>query len=208
MQVFLDDQPLTVEPATVARAIECARDTAQTHGRVVVEVNADGAPIDSALLDEPPADDAGIGELRMTSVDLAAFVSVTLSDAADALKASAKDRTDAADAIDQGRMDLAGGALSGLLGVWAMARDVLDKSGQLLGTDPSALSVPDPEGGTVSGAACVDGLVRVLGEIKSAVGDEDWSHVSDLLHDELDEQARQWELLLRAFSESASPRSA
>ena len=84
-----------------------------------------------------------------------------------------------------------------------MARDVLDKSGQLTSIDPMAIRLPDPEGGEVSGAACIDGLVRTLGELKSAVGDEDWSHVSDLLHDELDEQSRQWELLLRAFAELA-----
>jgi len=204
MRVMLDDKPLSVDPPTVARAIAAARDAAAADGRIVVEVLADGDPIDGALLDSPPDDDQGIGELRMTAADLGSFVSVTLTDAADALRASNTDRAATADAIDQGRLNDAGAALGGLLGVWAMARDVLDKSGQLLGIDPSSVSLPDPEGGTITGASCIDGLVRVLGEVKGAVSDEDWSHVSDLLHDEMDEQARQWEMLLRALAQRAS----
>ncbi|MEM1183634.1 MAG: hypothetical protein AAGI53_01395 [Planctomycetota bacterium] len=201
MQAYLDDEPLT--STTVASAIEAARDAAGARGRIVIEVLADGSPIDGALLDEPPTTDAGIAELRMTSAELGSFVSVTLADAADALRASTEARLHAADAMDQGRFDAAGDSLAKLLGVWAMARDVLDKSGQLIGVDPSTLTLADPEGGSISGAACIDGLVRVLGEVKSAVGDEDWSQVSDLLHDELDEQARQWELLLRLLAETA-----
>lgn len=203
MRAYLDDQPLTVEPATVARAINAARDAAGERGRIVVEVLADGDAIADALLDAPPESDAGIGELRMTSAQPGLFVAVTLAEAADVLKRSNADRVSAAEAIDRGDMQEAGRMLSSVLGVWALAQDVLDKSASLMGLTPGQIEIPTGDGGSVRGQQRIDELVVVLNGVKAAVGEEDWTTISDLLHEDLAQQTDRWEAFLRATAELA-----
>ncbi|MEM7623637.1 MAG: hypothetical protein AAF235_10605 [Planctomycetota bacterium] len=88
MQVFLDDETITVEPASVARAIEVARELAERRGRMVIEVTGDGAAVPDDVLGDPPKDAGGYAELRLTSADPSSFIGVTLLDVADALVAA------------------------------------------------------------------------------------------------------------------------
>ena len=64
MQVWIDDQQLS-QVDNLEAAFELARQHTQTGGRLIIDILADGSPIDEALIDTPPSDStAGIRELR------------------------------------------------------------------------------------------------------------------------------------------------
>ena len=56
MRVLLDDREIECEPRTVARAIDLARESAASEGRIVIEILGDGRSVDPHLLDAPPQD--------------------------------------------------------------------------------------------------------------------------------------------------------
>lgn len=197
MRVFLDDQELTVARDSVAAALEAARARSEAHGRIIIEATADGRPIDDALLAEPPDDPAGLSEIRFVSTPPGPFVRVTVLDAAESLDQVKRDQAAAAAAIQTGRAADAVEPLRRVLEGWAIVRDVLDKSQQLVGATPADVAMPD--GGT--GQACVDELAARLGELRDAFQRDDWAEVGDVLAYEMSAQADRWQVMLRAYAE-------
>jgi hypothetical protein len=202
MRVLLDEHPIEVEPATIARAIEVAREAAAERGRIVIEVLGDGAAVDPGLIDQPPADDAGLAELKLITAEPGAFVSVTLADAVTVLDEAGGMQQQAAEAIQAGRIEEALEPLRAALSAWAVIRDVVDKSSALLGIDPKGV---ETTGGT--GASAIDGLAGRLGEIRRALTEQDYGALSDVLAYDMPEQVEAWRGLLGALESAARDRS-
>ncbi len=198
MRVLLDDRPIEIEPETVARAIEVARDTAVAEGRIVIEVLGDGRSVDPAIIDNPPQDTAGFAELKLVTADPGVFVSVTLSDAAGLLDEAARAQQRAADEVLAGRDAEAMEPLQEAFRAWGVIHDVVDKSASLLSLDLRTL---ETEHGT--GAALISGLAEQLGEIKRALTDGDTSALSDVLAYEMPGQIERWRGLLAAMGRVA-----
>lgn len=204
MQAFLDDDKLTLEAPSIAAAVDAARAEAERRGRIIIDVLADGSSIDGSLLEEPPSDAAGISELRMVTADPASFISVTLSDAADALEEARATQKQAATLIQQGDTDGAAEPIAAALGTWSVIRDVVEKSSRLADLDPGGTTATLATGETVTGAACIEQLAEHLTTLREHLMGSDWVSLADVLAYDLDELAERWIALLRAMSASVS----
>ncbi len=198
MRVLLDDRPIEIEPQTVARAIEVARDAATAEGRIVIEVLGDGRSVDPAIIDDPPQDSAGFAELKLVTADPGVFVSVTLSDAAGLLDEAANAQQKAADEVLAGRDTEAMEPLQEAFRAWGIIHDVVDKSASLLSLDLKTL-----ETGNGPGAEIIEGLAEQLSEIKRALTERDTSALSDVLAYEMPKQVERWRGLLEAMGRVA-----
>lgn len=202
MNVYLDNEPLSVEPATLARAIEVARDTADAKGRVVIEVKGDGSAVAADLLDNPPDNDAGIGELRLTSTPPGLFVRETLLEARTVLEDGIKAQQAAADAIQSGSLEEALEPLHQALQCWSLVRDVVERSQALLGETASSVSFEAPSG-SMTGASCITRLSETLRDVRTALEQSDWSALSDALAYDLGDLAGDWRAMLEALGDRA-----
>lgn len=201
MQVFLDDRPIEIERPTIAAALVAARDEAERAGRVIVEIKADGAPIDDALLDAPPDEPTGTGELRMVSAEPRSLVRVTLLEAADQLERLRAKQIGASELIQSGKTSEALGSLDEIVGTWGAVRQAVDTGATLLGFDLNALEV-ETGGGRVPATGPIDALARALDELRRTLSESDWSSLGDVLAYDLNDQIDQWGALLRSFADA------
>lgn len=202
MRVFLDDQPLTVVPPTIANALDVARDRAEAARRIVIEAQADGRPLEGQLLDHPPADNAGFAELRFISAPTGAFVSETLREAADLLPGAVEDQRAATEALQRGDHPAAAAALQTALTAWSTARDVVEKSGILLGLDPARLEFLH-DGAPLRGDRVIEDLRACLEQVRTAITDADWTRVADTLGYDLADIAPPWRAFMIALADHA-----
>jgi len=203
MRVLLDDRPIEIEPVTVARAIEAARESANAEGRIVIEVLGDGRSVDQQLIESPPADTAGFAELKLVTADPGAFVAVTLSDSGSLLEAAADGHQRAADELMAGNREEAIAPLSEALQAWQVVRDVIEKSAALLGLDARAVACTW-KSGSVTGGEIIDGLTEKLGEVKRTLTEQDDSALSDVLAYDMPEQVERWRALLKQLESIAA----
>lgn len=199
MQAWLDGDALVPEHPGLRGALQAARLHAEARGRIVIEVLADGAPVANALLDEPPADDAGVATLHMVSADRRSFVSVTLSDARESLNDIRSGQQEAAGHVQAGRMDLASEPLRRVVTGWSIVRDVVDHAGALLGVDPAAVVIEAPGDSPVLGGVCIQALAAQLTEVRRALSEQDWPSLSDALAYDMPGHADRWAALLDAL---------
>lgn len=199
MDVYLDGQAIQVEPCSVSRALDVARERAQEAGRIVIEVRVDGTPASGELLDRPPKDTGGISELRMLTAAPGPFVQETLLNAAELLDQTKSDQDDAAELIQRGSVEEAFAPLQRALQSWAVVQQILDRSQQLLSIDAGSVVVGDS-----TGMACISGLAERLKEVRRALAEEDWTALSDELAYEMDGQIDRWRQLLTALAGAAA----
>lgn len=191
MQVWIDDKQME-QADSIEAAFELARKHTESAGRLIIDISADGDPIDEALLDNPPSDStAGIQQLRLTTTDHRAFLTETIHSAKEALTLTREDQSQAADLLRTGELENAAESLRAVLEGWQAVRDVVGQSAALAGIDINELSF---EGTT--GAACVEKLSKTLEEILATLGRQDWSALGDALEYDLDEQAVCWDRML------------
>jgi len=207
MKVYLDDQPLSVTPGSVAEALVAGRDAAEATGRLVIEVHADGSPIDPAMLDQPPTDHAGIAELKLISTPPGPFLRVTLLDAVDLLAEIKKAQTVAVEKFQTGHIEDGVPALQNALGSWTLIRDVVEKASALGTIDPSTVVV-ETKDGTRTGATYIDGLAHDFDAVRRALEIQDFTALADVLESDLDAQADHWMTFLSALARAVSPEDA
>jgi hypothetical protein len=203
MKTTLDGVPIE-SSGGVAGAIEAARLAAERRGRIVIDVLADGSPMPGALLDAPPADDAGLAELAFTSAPPGVFIRETLLDALPALGECRTDQQRAAEMLHRGELAGAMEPLKRVLEGWAVVRELADKSLELLGLTPAHIAVPADAGATpTDGAACAAELAACLQRVREAVRGEDWGALADELAYDMDAQAGRWGVFLGAIADRA-----
>lgn len=199
MKVFLDNEPIDVNPPSVRGALAVARSRAEGRGRLIIEVSADGSPLIGAALDNPPEDDGGVGELRMLSAVPGAFVRETLLETVAVLDDAKASQDRAAELIQAGSVREAFGPLQRVLEAWGIIRDVVAQSSRLVGLSVNAVAVGDG----LTGEACVAELAERLSTLRRGVAHEDWSAVADELAYEMDGLVVRWRGLLTAMAEEA-----
>lgn len=205
MKVFFDNEPVSVEPQTLRRALEIARERAQQAGRIVVDIVGDGIPITGEILDDPPDNDAGLGELRMVSAAVGPFVRVTLLDAADALLEAKADQDLAAELVQTGNIEDAMGPMQRAISVWDAVQQIVEQTKELAGLEPEAVLI-ELDGVSFEGRECIGELAKHLGEIKRSLTEQDWSSLSDELAYELDRLGLRWAAMLRALADTVDPK--
>lgn len=202
MRVLVDEKAIAVPSASVAAAIEAARATAEATGRLVIEVLGDGVPLGDDMLSTPPDHPAGIEELRISTVERGAFIAITLSDVAEALDRVRADHVTASDALARDDQATAVELLQGIMSAWAIASDVVQKAGELMGLDIASAGF-EVGGEPCSGAACIESLRGRLQSVKDGVRAGDWVAVGDVLGHDMDAEVDRWRGLLLMLADRA-----
>lgn len=195
MRVFINETELDSN-ASIAEALDAAREHAEQGGRLIVDIIADGATIDDTLLDNPPADDAGIRELRLTTTDPVAFLVETFASARESLVLVREDQATAAGHLRAGELEPAVEALNGVLTGWQAVGDVVSQSAELAEIDLAGFAFA----GTTAGTS-IEKLGDALFEIRTNLTHQDWSSLGDAIEYDLDDMAKQWDELLGALSQ-------
>lgn len=205
MTVFLDDQPIDVARPTLAAVIDAGRLAAQERGRVVIEVKRNGRAVDGSELDDPPEIPEPGAEFRLISADPHALVRTTFLDVADMLPPAAELLTQAAVALQTGRVQDACADMTEALTAFETVRSVIQQGPGLLNLGADELL--DPSGATTPVSARLTVLTGHLEAVKTALIGQDWSGLADLLEGELGEDSREWGALLEQLSEAVRARS-
>jgi len=198
MNVFVDDQPVTISVPTLAEAIRAARAEAQRHGRVVIDATLDGVSVPDELLSSPGEETFAGSDVRFATADPVDLVASTLRGVAEALHEAKAEHVAAAELIQQGQIENAMGRLTTALGVWEQARTAVINGSELLGYSIVASSTPS---GTPSAQQAIDALAQRLGELKRAFVAQDWSGLSDTLAYDMPELADVWCKLLTGIAD-------
>jgi hypothetical protein len=198
MQLWIDNTQLDTDDNLEA-AFEIARKHAEDAGRLIIDIQADGQPIDDALIDTPPTDAAGINELRLTTTDYSAFLIETIESAKDALQLTGEDQTAAADGLRTGELAPAIESLKAVLEGWHAVRDVVGQAGALAEINIDTLAITDAKGKTITGDQCIDALSKTLAEVRDCLGRSDWSSLGDAIEYDLEEHIIAWNALLDAM---------
>lgn len=190
MRLVIDGQTVSGDVTGVADALDLAREHASRRGRLIIEVYADGSPA-GKLLDSPPADAGGVGELGVTTADRSLFLGETLRDARDALDGVSADQAASAAMIDRGDIGAAIGSLRPVVEGWQAVRTIVAQSAALLGVE---LATIDEDGS-------IAGLASDLIAMRDAVSREDWSALGDVLAYDLGERAGLWRTMIDGLIE-------
>lgn len=199
MPVLLDDTPLKLDADDLSLALAAARQLAESRGRVIIEVLADGQVVpDDHLLGADPRPLPR--ELRFVTADPIELVQQSLRDAAQALQTIDQQHQAAAEHIQTGRLDQAMTPLAAAFETWDTARKVVTDACALLGLDPRSLAIETPTA-TIAVAAAVQALIARLTEVKRCLSDRDWCGLSDALAYDLPADAARWRTLLSGFAD-------
>jgi len=201
MDVYLDQQRITIERPTLRAAFDEAIRLSGEAGRVIVEIHADGEPLSGELLSNPPDEMLEAAELRFLTAEPRMMVREILMQAADALDQAQGDQQTAAEQIHKGDLDTARRLLEQAVSLWQMVLLAVQRGGELIEVDLLELEAVGPDG---AGAGPVRNRVGKLGEdlteIMRALENEDWSTLSDMLEDEMSSQCGLWRDTLRGLA--------
>lgn len=198
MKATLDGTSIQVDPPTLAAAIAAGAKAAESQGRIIVEVKADGEALSSDALSNPGGLAGACEDVVMISADPKALVRVSLLDGVEALATLKPLHAAVVDALATGNLQLALDQLREVLNTWQALQNLLEHSRALLGVDLG--QVPLPEGEPGFDARAVE-FVSFTRAIRDAVMNQDWSALSDTVGYDLDAAADSWSVLLRALAE-------
>jgi hypothetical protein len=203
MQVLLDGNPLSVSNPSLAGALATAAADAQSRGRIIVEVKADGVLLSDDKLGNPSTEPSTIKELRLLSAEPRALVRHTILEAVSALESARTEQAAAAELIQSGDPEQALGKLQAAMITWQTVRDVVEQSAAVLRIDLDSLVLPGVDEGISFKTATKD-LLGHLKQMRTALDQQDWSALSDVVGYDLDAQADVWKGLLVALSQHVS----
>lgn len=200
MRVWIDSTELNASDS-ISDALDQAREHSEQSGRLIIDISADGQPINDDILENPPNDHAGISELRLTTTDPVAFLTETLHSARETITLVREDQGTAADHLRTGQLEPAVESLTAVLTGWQALRDVVGQSAVLADIDLSTIKVQ-----ATTAEACINKLGQTLSEIRDNLTSQDWSSLGDAIEYDLDEQAQQWDAMLQAMAQRVQQR--
>lgn len=198
MKALLDGNPIDLDRPTLAACISAGAKRAESLGRIIIEVKADGASVLGDQLANP-SDVPGVHtEVLMISADPRTLVRVSLHDAIEALTTLKPLHSAVADALTAGNIQAAMDQLREVLGTWQAVQELIEHSRVILRVDLSKVAMTDGNAGFDEQA---QKFVVVSKSIQQAVQNQDWSALSDIVAYDLDAAADGWSMLLNALSE-------
>ncbi|MFN0131866.1 MAG: hypothetical protein ACKVW3_04945 [Phycisphaerales bacterium] len=196
MRVYLDDQLVTEAAATFADAVRAAVEAASASGRLIIEAKVDGAMVEAAVLESPPARSLG-AEAVFRAIDRGELVANALAEASEVLRVVSLDQTNAAELIQTGRVADALPRLSSALAGWQAVKDTVQSCVDAVDLPRDRLAIARTDGsGIMTLTDLASSLAERLSELKRALGSDDWSAVADVLAYDMGEQADRWAKLL------------
>lgn len=211
MRLFLDDDAIFTPRESLALALKTGVEEAERRGRIIIEVHGDGRPLSDELLDAPPDNSSGIGELRLISADPRLLVAETLMQAADSLRLARQHQSSASDKFLANDTDAGLDEVKNAFGVWQAVRDAFDKSAQVLGEGLFKITYDIGNGETRTAREDVDALTAALREVRDAMEAQDWSALADSMEYGLSAVVDRWEAMLtglaRNIRDGGTPRA-
>jgi hypothetical protein len=203
MQVLLDGHPVATACPSLAEALAAATADAEKRGRIIVEVKADGVTLSDEKLGNPSSEPSTIGELRMLSAEPRALVRHTLLEGVTALENARAEQAKAAEQIQSGHTEQALNTLQVAVLTWQAVRDIVSRSAAVLALDLDTLELTGVDEDVNFKTATKD-LLGHLTQMRTALDQQDWSALSDIVGYDLDAQAGVWKGLLIALSQHIS----
>lgn len=198
MRVMVDQETVEIARPTLAAAIAGGAAHAESKGRIVVEVKADGVTLAERDIENAPDIPGAFREIQLLTASRAHLAAQVLQAAASALDDVIAAHRFVADQIFATRLEPATNALQETLGVWQQIREGVEQVCVLLASDLPTLS--GKVGKSEEARELVSGLSSGLGEVRRAVAAQDWSTLADTLTDDLTVLADRWRTLLGALA--------
>lgn len=196
MRVLLDDRECQKPGQTLAEAIAEAAGVAESQGRVIVEVQVDGAVCTGAQLESLHEPGADAREVRLVSAERRGTLRAVFRDAGEALLEADEHQREAAELIqaDQGTqaMEKLGEALS----IWGSVQQALAVGAEMIRIDLNEQRVGDTPVTEIIGQ-----LNEQLRTIRDALEAGDPIGLSDTLLYDLPETVTQWRAVFAAMSD-------
>lgn len=198
MRLYLDNEQIESAGQTLGEALRAGVAVAERRGRIVVEVQADGAAVPEGHLASPPGVAPYAEEIRLVSAEPRALVRTTLLEAADALDRCRAEQTRVAELLQVGKTVEAMDALSGIVGTWEAVRQAVQHGCTLLAVTPERAMAAEGAGGNP-----LSTLATLLGAAKRAIAVEDWTSLADVLAYDLADEAARWRTGLVSLADLA-----
>lgn len=200
MRLLVDGHEIPLDRATLAAAIAAGAGEAESRGRMVVEVKADGITLDERDIESAPDVPGTFQEIRLVTASRDEMAAGVLRAAEAALGDLVAAQRHVADQILATRLEPAASGLQEVLNVWQSVHDATDQICLLLAQDLPTLASRADRADQADPALA--GLTSALSQVRSTVQSQDWSSLADLLTDELTDLARMWQGLLGAIATS------
>lgn len=197
MNVFLDGERVPGAHTDLATAMSASRSIAESRGRILIEVKADGKAIPDSILESPAAaSHTSYNELHFQTAEPRQLVRTTLLGAVDLLEDIRAGQSAAAEFFQTGDSGQAFEHLQNVLTNWQIVQSVVTSGSQLL-----HLSLTDPSlGGGVSFDQLGASLSKEMTAVRSSLAAQDHSAVADSLAFDLSKNVDAWIAGLRAMA--------
>lgn len=200
MRLLVDEREVRLDRPTLAAAIAAGAGDAESRGRIVVEIKADGVTLAERDIESAPDVPGTFREIALTTASKEELAAGVLRAAEAALADLGAAQRHVAEQILATKLEPAAAGLQEVIAVWQGVRDATDQVCILLATDLPTLAADARKAGEARSA--IDGLAEALGRVRASVQAQDWSELADILTDELTDLSRIWQGLLGAIAVS------
>lgn len=194
MPIYIDDEFIAMDARDLGGALDAAAERLAASGRVVVEVELDGAVLPGDQIDARRGEAIEQRELRMVSADPRVLSIETLEQVRARLGEAKRLQDDAADLLQRDDAPAALKKVGEAIEVWLQTQQAVLHSAAITGLDLDAITV---DGEPLSGFT--GQLLGRLKELKALIEAGDTVGLADTLAYEWPEEVARWESLIAAL---------
>ncbi len=196
MEIYLDNDRLETDAATLGAMIDAARQAAADRRRIVVEVRVDGQTLSAAELDEQQEQAPTAQEVQLISAEPRELSRQTMLEARDALARARSQQSQAAELLQSDETTAALEEIREVLATWSQARQAVDLGAQMTGLDLDTVEID-----AVPAAQIIADLADLLSEVRDQLTASDWIGLADTLAYPMSDTAEKWERMIDVLSE-------
>jgi hypothetical protein len=195
--ILLDKRPLTAPPyltadSTLGDVLKWAR-TQLPEGRILVQITRDGTVLEGPALSQARRDPFGDSTLTLMSGDRKDLSLTMLGKLAALIEWLSPQHKDVAGLFERGDTQTALDRLAGILSAWQQIQAAYGNLAKMLDLSLNELPVHE-----LNGEAVLHEFCRQLGEIQTALTNQDFVLLADILQYEMDGAIANWMALLEA----------
>lgn len=204
MDIYLDNQPLTMEaaarPLDLSDILQTAQQQVAPQGRLIVEVRIDGQPVAGHELEDLAGAPLKAEELQLITADPQELGRQTLQDVRGALLEAQEHQQNAAQKIHADELPAALEHVRVALGIWQQAEQAIRQCCTLLHVDLENIVIPGSENERSRTAnAVINELAQLLTQVRDDMQNQDWVALADAFSYELDDAAATWVAMIDAI---------
>ncbi|HVT81090.1 MAG TPA: hypothetical protein VHM90_10570 [Phycisphaerae bacterium] len=197
MPFVFDTVPLTPpahlsDESTIAEYLKWAQ-SLLPQGRVLVRIELNGALLEGAALAHVRRDPLGTATLTLSTGEVKEISLTTLGKLAALIEWLAPQHRSVAEELERGQTQHGLERLQGILSAWQQIQQAYGNLAKMLEISLGDLPVHD-----LNGEAVLDEFCKQLGEIQTALSNQDFVMLADILQYEMDGAIANWMALLEA----------